>query len=517
MTEFDLVPLTILTGANSSGKSSLFKALLLMGNNVESNSFYKLDFTGTQHNLGSFQDAINKKCDKDKIVFRFYLNYPFQSTRKYPMPSGRKLTNIYLSPEFESKTKMILEVSYKEDNNNGLLASLHISVEDEMNKTELVFAEINETENNEGKHNLAINLKWFATNFDVIQSFRRPFYKDKKEIINYFNEQDLMFFEIPSSQNIEKDSKGFRKFSLQGKDDVGYILSYFFANQDKFIPETEIELLGYNEKRLAHPQGNLREIEYFIRQELLREAGYHFENIEYVEAVRAKSRRIYTHDSQTTLFDELLLDYNSVQLDNQAEVFLKKWIKEFEIADDVSFEKIAGGIATQVIFYKNGDKYPLADLGYGVTQYLPLLLKIALQITTEGSSGRTRMPFREKPLKKLIILEEPETNLHPKLQSRLADVILDALQNFEVKFIIETHSEYLIRRLQILTAEKILNSDEIALYYFYEPDKIPKGRKQVEKIHILPDGNLDNDFGSGFFDEATNMKFELLKLKSQKK
>jgi AAA15 family ATPase/GTPase len=517
MTEFDLAPLTILTGANSSGKSSLFKALLLMGNNVESNSFYKLDFTGTQHNLGSFQDAINKKCDKEKIVFRFYLNYPFQSTRKYPMPSGRKLTNIYLSSDIETETKMILEVSYKEDNSNGLLSSLSIYVQDRANKTTLLFAETNELDSQKKMHRLTINIKWFAKNYDVIQSFRRFPNRIEKKIVNDFNEDDLKTFEIPYSKNIEKNARGYRKFSLQETDDVGYILNYFFANQDNFISKEDFKILRVDRNQYAHSSGIFRDIEHFIRYDLLREAGYHFENTEYVEAVRAKSRRIYTHDSQTTLFDELLLDYNSVQLDLQAENFLKRWIKELEIADDVSFEKIAGGIATQVIFYKNGDKYPLADLGYGVTQYLPLLLKIALQISTESSNDRIRTPFREKPLKKTIILEEPETNLHPKLQSRLADMILDALQNFEIKFIIETHSEYFIRRLQILTAEKKAKSEEIALYYFYEPYKIPQGQKQVEKINILSDGNLDNDFGSGFFDEATNMKFELLKLKTKKK
>lgn len=521
MTEFDLAPLTILTGANSSGKSSLFKALLLMGNNVESNSFYKLDFTGTQHNLGSFQDAINKNCDKEKIVFRFYLNYPFQSTRKYPIPSGRKLTNIYLSSDIESETKMILEVSYKEDNNNGLLSSLSIYIQDSKNETLLISIETNEVNSEKDTHNLTINIEWFVKNWEVIQDigFRRM-RNEKRAIINDFNKENLKVFNIPCSLNLSK-KQNVRKnpnISHNMRDDVNYVLEYFFNNGSEFISKSDLEKLGLDFKNIHYPANReLIEVDRFIRYYLLKEAGYHFENTEYVEAVRAKSRRIYTHDSQTTLFDELLLDYNSVQLDLQAEKFLQKWIKGFEIADKVEFEKIAGGIATQVIFIKNGAKYPLADLGYGVTQYLPLLLKIALQITTESSNDRMRTPFREKPLKKTIILEEPETNLHPKLQSRLADMILDALQNFEIKFIIETHSEYFIRRLQILTAEKKANSDEIALYYFYEPHKIPQGQKQVERINILPDGNLDNDFGSGFFDEATNMKFELLKLKTKKK
>ncbi|TAH31054.1 MAG: DUF3696 domain-containing protein [Cytophagales bacterium] len=431
------------------------------------------------------------------------------------------LVLIYLSSDIESETKMILEVSYKEDNNNGLLSSLSIYIQDSKNEILLISIETNEVNSEKDTHNLTINIEWFVKNWEVIQDigFRRM-RNEKRAIINDFNKENLKVFNIPCSLNLSK-KQNVRKnpnISHNMRDDVNYVLEYFFNNGSEFISKSDLEKLGLDFKNIHYPANReLIEVDRFIRYYLLKEAGYHFENTEYVEAVRAKSRRIYTHDSQTTLFDELLLDYNSVQLDLQAEKFLQKWIKEFEIADKVEFEKIAGGIATQVIFIKNGAKYPLADLGYGVTQYLPLLLKIALQITTESSNDRMRTPFREKPLKKTIILEEPETNLHPKLQSRLADMILDALQNFEIKFIIETHSEYFIRRLQILTAEKKANSDEIALYYFYEPHKIPQGQKQVERINILPDGNLDNDFGSGFFDEATNMKFELLKLKTKKK
>jgi hypothetical protein len=416
---------------------------------------------------------------------------------------------------------MILEVSYKEDNNNGLLSSLSIYIQDSKNENLLISVETIEIKHEKDTHKLTINIEWLVKNWEVIQEmgFRRM-RNEKRAIINDFKKENLKVFNIPCSLNLSKKQNERRNLSISNtmKDDVSFVLDYFFHNENEFISKSVLEELGLDFTRLYYPTNRvLIEIDRFIRYYILKEAGFHFENIEYVEAVRAKSRRIYTHDSQTTLFDELLLDYNSVQLNFQAESFLKKWIKEFEIADDVNFEKIAGGIATQVIFTKNGDKYPLADLGYGVTQYLPLLLKIALQITTESSSDRIRTRLREKPLKKTIILEEPETNLHPKLQSRLADMIFDALQNFEIKFIIETHSEYFIRRLQILTAEKKANSEEIALYYFYEPHKIPQGQKQVERINILPDGNLDNDFGSGFFDESTNMKFELLKLKTKKK
>ena len=111
----------------------------------------------------------------------------------------------------------------------------------------------------------------------------------------------------------------------------------------------------------------------------------------------------------------------------------------------------------------------------------------------------------------MILLEEPETNLHPKLQSQIADFLLDAIKTFEVRFIIETHSEYIIRKIQILTAEKLLKPTESVIYYFNE--KKEDESKKVIKIEIKPNGTMSNEFGKGIFDEATNLKFELLKTK----
>ena len=145
---------------------------------------------------------------------------------------------------------------------------------------------------------------------------------------------------------------------------------------------------------------------------------------------------------------------------------------------------------------KNGKRLELADLGFGITQLLPILLQVALNKAD------------------YILLEEPENSLHPNLQSKLADMLIDAQETFGVRFIIETHSEYLIRRLQILTAEQKITPDYTSMYYFYEPERVPSDRKQVEKINILPDGRLDNDFGEGFYDMAVNMKFDLLRIKN---
>src|SRR5690606_9270086 len=220
---------------------------------------------------------------------------------------------------------------------------------------------------------------------------------------------------------------------------------------------------------------------------------------------RANTKRLYTNDSQGTSFNDLILDYNSRDIDTISKKFIDKWLKNFEIAEEIIFKNVEG-VATTIYLRDKDEETALADLGYGITQFLPILLKIALE-----------QPIRKKKsfgtiVKKLILIEEPETNLHPKLQSLLADFFLDALKTFEVRFIVETHSEYLIRKMQILVGDQMIDKNDSIIYYFNGKDE--DGQSKIEQIKFLQNGSLDGDFGKGFYDEAANLKYELLKRKA---
>ena len=64
--------------------------------------------------------------------------------------------------------------------------------------------------------------------------------------------------------------------------------------------------------------------------------------------------------------------------------------------------------------YKDGPEVPLTDVGFGVSQVLPVL--ILCYYAPEGS---------------ILILEQPEAHLHPKVQSELADVLIDVVKKSE--------------------------------------------------------------------------------------
>lgn len=171
--------------------------------------------------------------------------------------------------------------------------------------------------------------------------------------------------------------------------------------------------------------------------------------------------------------------------------FLKRWINEFGLGTSIKFEKKPVNLMSLLQVDKS-KRYPF-ELGFGNQQFLPILLSFC--ITRNG----------------LFLIEEPESHLHPNLQSKLADFFTDALNmDKNAQFIIETHSEYFIRKLQFLIAKRKIDKDFVALYYIHNSKSIPKGSKQIQRMEIRDDGIIKQEFGSGFFDESAYLAMDLL-------
>ena len=95
----------------------------------------------------------------------------------------------------------------------------------------------------------------------------------------------------------------------------------------------------------------------------------------------------------------------------------------------------------------------------------------------------------------------------------MAELIADTYITFGIRFIIETHSEYFIRNLQLLVAEKYKNLDRenAVIYYLNNNDS----EEQIKKLSINEDGSLNGRFGEGFLDEATQKALKLMAFKNK--
>lgn len=136
------------------------------------------------------------------------------------------------------------------------------------------------------------------------------------------------------------------------------------------------------------------------------------------------------------------------------------------------------------------------DVGIGISQVLPVL------VAAYASSG------------KIVAMEQPEIHLHPALQAELGDVFIQsALGEQQNTFILETHSEHLILRIlrRIRETEEgelepglmPIRPEHVAVLYVL-PDK--DGAKVVE-IPIRPDGEFAEQWPQGFFAERAKELF----------
>lgn len=253
-----------------------------------------------------------------------------------------------------------------------------------------------------------------------------------------------------------------------------------------------------------------------------------FDQLNYIGSSRVDVQRLYNIDSNTDPFGQTLSEYfiakRNCKDHKKVGKFLKKWIKKFDIANSVTFKNVSNGLGIAAYIHsapmdKKG--HLLADEGYGITQLFSILLKIETCILT--SSQNYHAPCKRNVYRRYddavkqtlapstIAIEEPEIHLHPRYQSLLAEMFADAYKNYNIHFLIETHSEYLIRKLQTLIAKREIKQDDVAIHYISKDTD-----KKVKSILIKEDGRLATAFGSGFFDEADNLAMDLLTFKVSK-
>ncbi|MBL7065891.1 MAG: DUF3696 domain-containing protein [Anaerolineae bacterium] len=128
----------------------------------------------------------------------------------------------------------------------------------------------------------------------------------------------------------------------------------------------------------------------------------------------------------------------------------------------------------------------LRDVGFGMSQLLPIVVESIL------------VPAKSWRGAPLLLLEQPEIHLHPKAQADLGAFITEMSRKGR-RYLIETHSEYLLMRLATEVRRGKLLPDDIAIYFLSLDEQ---GHTQFRYIPLEEDGRLPppDEWPEGFFD-----------------
>ena len=140
------------------------------------------------------------------------------------------------------------------------------------------------------------------------------------------------------------------------------------------------------------------------------------------------------------------------------------WLKRMDVAENLSVRALSGGPRHELLVHTEHDISNLKDVGVGVSQVLPVI--VAALFARPGH---------------IVLLEEPESHLHPLAQSVLAELFATVSREHRVQFIVESHSEHLFRRMQTLIARQSISHHECAMYF------VEREGKQANMRHLTID------------------------------
>jgi predicted ATPase len=515
--DIKLSPVTFFVGPNNSGKSSVLKSLMLLDDYGNSNDHFTLKFNKKHfdnHKIDSYTNAINR-----------YNSY----TRNF-------------------------DISFCIENNNYLIEYTFTPLEiinDKCEKGKLI--KLKFTLISDNSYLLITHLAGDEYQLEV-----NNFFINKSNLIDDLFEDNTSYIEMKVNAEATLSEKSIQLFNFKGSTNDRIVLVNEINILDNGLKKLNIKIKEIQQKLsksdyILQPKfklsdfDNIRTIERVLRKVLsfyynesdkksgyinskteMQKVSFMLEkiseslkfNVSHLTPNRSSQTRLYVNKERTNDIFNIIEDYFEfpIKVNTEADMFLKHWMEVFDIGIDYRITSIQGLATIIEIKEFNGvekrkkneeykDWINLVDKGFGAGQIFSILLRIATAIN-KIKQGKTTNTNSISSNNQILLIEEPEANLHPALQSKLADLFYQAALTFGLRFIIETHSEYIIRNSQLIHLKQI-NKDTNVFSVYYFDENGPYEMKYRE------DGSFNKPFGEGFLDVVDDIALEIF-LKNNK-
>lgn len=213
---------------------------------------------------------------------------------------------------------------------------------------------------------------------------------------------------------------------------------------------------------------------------------------------------IETYGDKNIEFDNLIHEKSTIKDEITDEDIVNKtiinqinlWMGEISPGVNVKATPISSDEVLLEYVYKqpnfgNTNPFKPENVGFGISY--------ALHVVTALLASRPG---------ELLIIENPESHIHPRGQAELGRLIALTAQN-NVQLIIETHSDHIVNGIRVAVKENPVLKDETIIFYF---DKVVTDTEQyskIENIEIDENGEL-SEYPQNMMDEWSNQLLKLL-------
>ncbi|OBR66499.1 hypothetical protein A7K91_03375 [Paenibacillus oryzae] len=463
--DYDLKPLTIISGANSGGKSSLIQLLLVIKQTLENNlGSQKLILNKPYVSLGKYKDIIFEGKSKNNLYWGLIF---FNED----IPIAVKNSLFFKKINKGAIKKLEIQVKYKNNNSNLYIQEFFVEWQFET-KGFTLFLHLNRERGS--KYSVVTNSALFFKD-EYIQYLKERVVSNSSLLIHDGWKANISFnkffpFESTPTSSDEESEYTDEYFSSLANSFLEKVMSNYFSKISYLGPLRDEPRSFYtNDDDSTLKIGNKGEYAAHILEQKATNSVV-FNKIKYYE-----SGTIEYYDDKDTL--ENAVNY---------------WIcAVFKMAIRIKVNPIQSGMMYRIeILNDLGQKVPINHVGFGVSQILPIVV--------EGLIS---------PSRSTLILEQPEIHLHPNVQSLLLDFIYSLVLSGK-KIIVETHSDHFITRLRRRIAEGSSDVKKVNLTFVEN--------KEYKVLKLTDSGSLEY-WPQDFFDQLDKDIRAIVKAQSKKK
>lgn len=198
-------------------------------------------------------------------------------------------------------------------------------------------------------------------------------------------------------------------------------------------------------------------------------------SINYICSFRQPAQRIYTEEPVTSGkiatsgegFINELLRWKDEKQEKFAE-FVEA-MKSLGLLYEVEPKRLgAGQFKIGVKVHENDEVANLWDVGFGISQTMPVIIA-DVELGKEST----------------LYVSQPEVHLHPRAQANLGDYLIKQTKNGK-RYVIETHSEYLMNRLRLSVVRGDIDEEDIKVYYMGQED----GKTYIYEVKFTKSGQI---------------------------
>lgn len=510
--------ITFFVGGNNAGKSTVVKAMMLVLDNlseIERFSMYTPEYILGKPNfrldanrihevhIGTFGRALHKPYPEEKQIyfeaeignyrFAYYITGDTESKQANANVSKIEITNLSTSVRYtfdyiNSEARLLYnELVLSEYTgmymSNAEKIQIQRRLDDYQAQREQLLNELKSATDAVQIARLNNDLKTIERSVLALKKRSNPFEgivadKEVEEIWSLDPSEAIDFYEILSDHA--------REVLKTESEEEG---------QDK-ASEQELFNVGLRRRVSTKKQalGSMLEKESRLLMRIS-----HSDTIEYISAHAASQKVLFSIEDKNDYMASVIREFKQCRIEegNKEDIFITSWMNKLGIGLYYSIEPIAGEAYTMDITNMQGETMPLADLGMGAIQMMLLLLRLTTIMRKRHSEFRSNNSV-------VIIVEEPEQNIHPKLQSLLTELFAEINAKYGFHFVIETHSEYIIRKSQAMVANGEVEFEKNPFKVFY----FPESGKPYDMVY-QENGRFKETFDSGFFDEAAKWTSEI--------